>query len=92
MKIVFLGKIKFYGDVVDVVKIELNKLVDKYDFSKYCVDFVFVWNSEEGEIFWDLYDDLIKIGIPLENRYSRGVVKEKFEKAINHWLKIKNKS
>ncbi len=48
---------------------------------RYCF---FIWSSEEGEIFWDIYKDMIKIGIPIENNYLKEVILAKIKKAIRN--------
>lgn len=80
MKVIFLGKIKFYDKVVGDIKKAINEVVSdkpEIDFS-----LVFVWNDEEGEIFWDTYNDMIKFGIPIARRDDYMTMKNKISRAI----------
>lgn len=81
MQIIFLGNIKFYAKEVDkiqrAIKIVLGNNLQKYHF-----DLVFVWDEEEKEIFWDIYNDMIKFGIPLSQNNDIEVIKDKIQRAI----------
>ncbi|MDO4868660.1 MAG: hypothetical protein Q4A23_03340 [bacterium] len=80
MKVIFLGKIKFYDKVVDNIEKAINEVVSdkpEIDFS-----LVFVWSDEEGEIFWDTYNDMIKFGIPIGKRDDYKTIKNKISRAI----------
>ena len=80
MKVIFLGKIKFYDKVVENIEKSINEVIS----DKYRVDFslVFLWSDEEGEIFWDTYNDMIKFGIPIAKRDDYATIKNKISRAI----------
>lgn len=80
MKVIFLGKIKFYDKVVENIEKSINEIIS----DKYRVDFslVFLWSDEEGEIFWDTYNDMIKFGIPIAKRDDYATIKNKISRAI----------
>ena len=80
MKVIFLGKIKFYDKVVENIEKSINEIIS----DKYMVDFslVFLWSDEEGEIFWDTYNDMIKFGIPIAKRNDYATIKNKISRAI----------
>lgn len=80
MKVIFLGKIKFYDKVVENIEKSINEIIS----DKYMVDFslVFLWSDEEGEIFWDTYNDMIKFGIPIAKRDDYATIKNKISRAI----------
>lgn len=42
----------------------------------------FLWSDEEGEIFWDTYNDMIKFGIPIAKRDDYATIKNKISRAI----------
>lgn len=80
MNVIFLGKIKFYDKVVENIEKSINEVIS----DKYRVDFslVFLWSDEEGEIFWDTYNDMIKFGIPIAKRDDYATIKNKISRAI----------
>ena len=80
MKVIFLGKIKFYDKVIENIEKSINEIIS----DKYRVDFslVFLWSDEEGEIFWDTYNDMIKFGIPIAKRDDYATIKNKISRAI----------
>ena len=80
MKVIFLGKIKFYDKVVENIEKSINEIIS----DKYMVDFslVFLWSDEEGEIFWDTYNDMIKFGVPIARRDDYVTMKNKISRAI----------
>lgn len=80
MKVIFLGKIKFYDKVVENIEKSINEIIS----DKYRVDFslVFLWSDEEGEIFWDTYNDMIKFDIPIAKRDDYATIKNKISRAI----------
>lgn len=80
MKVIFLGKIKFYDKVVSDIKKAINEIIS--DESEINFSLVFVWNDEEGEIFWDTYNDMIKFGIPIARRDDYAAMKNKISRAI----------
>ena len=80
MKVIFLGKIKFYDKVVGDIKKAIDEIVG--DKSKIDFSLVFVWSDEEGEIFWDTYNDMIKFGIPIAKRDDYATIKNKISRAI----------
>ena len=80
MKVIFLGKIKFYDKVVGDIKKAINEAIS--DKSKIDFSLVFVWSDEEGEIFWDIYNDMIKFGIPIARRDDYVTIKNKISRAI----------
>ena len=76
--VVFLGKIKFYDEIVaEILNIVRN--IDIEDFRK---TIVFVWSEEEGEIFWDSYDDAIRFGIPLSSSEPLKNLENKIRRAV----------
>ena len=76
--VVFLGKIKCYDEIVaEILNIVRN--IDIEDFRK---TIVFVWSEEEGEIFWDSYDDTIRFGIPLSSPELLKNLENKIRKAV----------
>lgn len=80
IKVIFLGKIKFYDKVIENIEKSINEIIS----DKYRVDFslVFLWSDEEGEIFWDTYNDMIKFGIPIAKRDDYATIKNKISRAI----------
>ena len=80
MNVIFLGKIKFYDKVVENIEKSINEVIS----DKYRIDFslVFLWSDEEGEIFWDTYNDMIKFGIPIAKRDDYATIKNKISRAI----------
>jgi hypothetical protein len=82
--IFFISKIKLYDEVFSNIKEALGTLQNKYDG----LGIVFIWSSEEGKIFWDIYKDMIKIVIPIENNYPKEVILAKNKKVIRNYYTI----
>ncbi len=82
MKIIFLGKIKFYDEISARIKLAVNKILEDFDKELLDFDLLFEWNEVEGEIFWDVYDDVIRFGIPLSQKNDLDVLTDKIKRAL----------
>lgn len=65
MQVIILGDLKYYESVRNAIH-EATEVFLKTSYSNgWDFDLVFVWGEEEDEIYWDTFNDIIKISIPL---------------------------
>lgn len=89
MQIIFLGTIQFYSKTVDKINQAVDLVIGDAR-QKYNFDLVFVWSEEEDEIFWDIYDDMIKIGMPLSTHPGIDLIKNKLTRVLDHKQALKS--
>lgn len=82
MKIIFLGKIKFYDDTTEKIKLAIDNTLKNFDEKSLDFDLVFEWNEIEGCVFWDIYGDIIRFGIPLSQKIETEILESKLKRAL----------